>query len=344
MIEFQQLLRNHEIFRDTHSDFSPLEDSQSRLLEREIWQATRRYEELKNSKDDILLVGQEIKINLLNCKIRQIEILNCNFILDKLKDINTQFTNSEINIYYYTHLPKYENKIRVHRQGCLNLASEFNNVRISENYHMVPWQSVHSFRKLALNLFEKDLYVEDGKYYCGTCLSHVSIPFASVDFEKSKLELEKMLNQLQEELLLCEAKKKSIDTKNKQIESSITSSNLTVLSNIQSVAVKKLKNAFLTDWKSKNPPKVITTPLGQLEMRYPVNFHFGGFPIGDDKLFFGVGFETWRGEDLCVSYQNWHLLDAQGKEILMSEMTEEERLFAEAERICGPGSAAPMSI
>jgi hypothetical protein len=87
MKEFQQLIEEYEIFRDPRSDFSFLEDMEQRKLEGEKSRATRKYEELKFSKDEILLVEQEIKINLLSLKLLQIEILNCDLIINKLKNL-----------------------------------------------------------------------------------------------------------------------------------------------------------------------------------------------------------------------------------------------------------------
>lgn len=345
MSEFQQLIWEYEIFRDSRSDFKYYLDD-LRLLEGEKSRATRKYEELKFSKDEILLVKQEIEINLISLKLLQIEILCCNFIINKLKNLNAQYAGAEIYIYYYTHLSQFQNKIRTHRVGCPEIYNQFYIDPISGNYLTIPWKSKKHYQEFRQDLFEKGLFGEDGRYYCGSCLCQVPIQPALVDFENSNFELENKINQLEAEILLSEAKYQSIqDAMKKSIESTIVSKKLPQITIVQSLAVEKIKNAFSIDWKSKNPPKVINTPFGQLDMREPVmRFHFGGFPFSDGKLFVGVGFETWRGDDLCISYKHWHLIDAMGNEVLLRDMTEEERRYAESEQLCGPGAAAPINL
>ena len=112
----------------------------------------------------------------------------------------------------------------------------------------------------------------------------------------------------------------------------------------QNDAVLKYRQKFLAEWKIINPPKVIKTAFGNITMLDQLRFHFGGFPGSAENVFVGVGFETWQGEDLCISYKNWHLIDAQGKEVQFVDMTEEERIFAKLEQMCGPGCAAPINL
>ena len=112
----------------------------------------------------------------------------------------------------------------------------------------------------------------------------------------------------------------------------------------QNDAVHYFKQKFLAEWKTINPSKVIKTAYCDITMLDQFRFHFGGFPGSDEKIFIGVGFETWQGEDLCISYTNWHLIDAQGKEVQFLDMTEEERIFAKLKQMCGPGCAAPINL
>lgn len=332
MNSFKELVGKHEIFRG--SDFKMSNEMEYNRCNHELYRETRKIEELEYTKNETLIYEQKKLINKINQKIVQIEISNCQYIAEKLEDVGIKFLNCEINAYYYTHLPKYQNQIRVHRLGCPKLDLEFNNKRILGDYFLEPYQSKASFQELEKVLRAKDLYFEDGKYYCGNCLCHVSIQSALLEFEKLKIILEIKLNELKEDLLSTEAKLKSIlNAKEKLIKSSIIHKKLPVITNGQSVAVEKIKNAILTDWIGKNPP---------LEMRVSTRAHFGGVQIGDDRLFVGVGFETMRGEDLCIVYENWHLIDVHGNEIPFLEMSDEERCFAESKLTCGPGSAIPI--
>ena len=92
----------------------------------------------------------------------------------------------------------------------------------------------------------------------------------------------------------------------------------------QFVAAQNYKMNVKERFVRTNPTTMIYTALGDIVRPNLMNFLFKGFQLDDGKLFVGTGAFKSMGDDVCIQYSNWKLLDMDGVEVEDFAMSAEE--------------------
>jgi hypothetical protein len=334
VLNFSDLDHKYRVFRDPNGDFKMSMEVEFRRLAGEIYSIERRYKEDRFLGDEVIDIKYKTDLCGRQIRMLQIELSNCIFILEKFKEVNVNYGGEEIKIHFRTHqIDVNYNFIELHRNGCREFANmiekESRVDKISNsNYSTLPGNDQTVYDNLRKELLHDGLVLDRAKDYCGHCLSQVDIDLATQDFFRLKLQISNKIVEQENYLERLKIQKIHIEENRKLKLDAMPNQRLRdEIPENQLVVARQYKKEIL----DRN---------STLRIRH----YFGGFKQLDGKLFVGTGYEKWTGEDLCIEYSNWILIDANGSVVESINMIAEELEWSQNTILDGPGGGHPISI